>query len=142
MGQIYAVAKEVISSLETDRDIAALFVERPDDWRTSGGLYALSRSPYWHRAWISQEIILDSHVKLMADVHMLPLDVLPPYHTAMAKRRIYSGMRKTRLSSYENTAPSAKTISRHTHVSPSLFSTSTLSCDARQNILAVGIMQE
>jgi hypothetical protein len=33
----------------------------------------------------------------MADVHMLPLDVLPPYHTAMTKRRIHYGMRKTRV---------------------------------------------
>jgi hypothetical protein len=88
MARIYAGAKEVISWLGTDRDLAIFFHKRACGWDMIdyGAIWALSRSPYWTRAWIVQEILLAHHVRLMADIYLLPLDALPPLRTAKLAR--------------------------------------------------------
>jgi hypothetical protein len=96
MGRIYSGAKEVISWLGTNKDIAILFGQHHGNWNHASGLYALSQSQYWQRAWVVQEILLGRHVKLMADVYMQPLDALPPYHITMPEKWTTYGMIQTR----------------------------------------------
>jgi hypothetical protein len=98
MGRIYAGAKEVVSWLGIQKDIITLFRDRPENGRRKvDGVVALSLSRYWWRAWIIQEIILGPHVKLMAGTYMLPLDELPPYHTAMSRKFNHYGAIQTRV---------------------------------------------
>jgi hypothetical protein len=90
MGRIYAGADEVISWLGNDQDIVTSFRNRSDNGIPSG-LNALYRSPYWSRAWVVQEVILGAHVKLMAGVHMLPIDALLAHHISQKNRWSYNG---------------------------------------------------
>jgi hypothetical protein len=98
MGRIYAGAKEVVSWLGIQKDIITLFRDRPENGRRKvDGVVALSLSRYWWRAWIIQEIILGPHVRLMAGAYILPLDELPPYHTAMSRKFNHYGAIQTRV---------------------------------------------
>jgi hypothetical protein len=95
MGRIYAGAKEVILWLGK-----APATKSADYWRSPEGLLSLSRSSYWTRAWIVQEVLLGHHVRLMVDNHILPLDALatlPPYHLAMPHKWTSYGRIQTRI---------------------------------------------
>jgi hypothetical protein len=77
MGRIYSKAKSVISWLGTDENIAAFLGQNGPADLLSAKADAFSRSPYWTRAWITQEIILGRQVIFMARDKMMALDALP-----------------------------------------------------------------
>jgi hypothetical protein len=87
MGDIFSRAQEVVCWLGMDEDIATLLKipisppeERDRYWsqvENRGGFERFVYSPYWYRAWITQEITLGTKVKLMACRSILDLDHLP-----------------------------------------------------------------
>jgi hypothetical protein len=82
MGTIYGKATEVISWLGLDKDIVK-FLRVIQDSRITENM-SFYRSPYWNRAWITQEIVLGHNVWLMAHKYMFPLDDL------LSKSNFYS----------------------------------------------------
>ncbi|KAH6644875.1 heterokaryon incompatibility protein-domain-containing protein, partial [Boeremia exigua] len=63
MGDIFRNAREVVSWLGNDRHITALLEKRHPSRR---GVEKLLSSPYWGRAWITQEVALAPSLTLMA----------------------------------------------------------------------------
>jgi hypothetical protein len=97
MGDIFSQAKEVISWLGRDENIASLLrgqSSQPDGHeqtsqnkghsadlyrigsKVHSGLGSLVYHAYWKRAWITQEVALGSKIKLMACCDVLDLDHL------------------------------------------------------------------
>jgi hypothetical protein len=100
MGDIFSQAKEVISWLGRDENIASLLREQSsqpnghepisqkkghsanlyrNESKVHSGFESLVYHAYWKRAWITQEVALGSEIKLMACCHVLDLDQLPAF---------------------------------------------------------------
>jgi hypothetical protein len=88
MGQIYAGAQEVISWLGDKKYIADFLREVPTGRWTAENMWSFSFSPYWGRAWITQEIILGRRLKIMAGQHILSFDQLPQVQSATSDTTI------------------------------------------------------
>jgi hypothetical protein len=79
MGLIFSHAEAVVSWLGTSPDIVEFLhqsshVEVPPYLAMS-----FTRNAYWTRAWVTQEIMLAKHVRLMAGDVELPMESLPEY---------------------------------------------------------------
>lgn len=74
MGEIYSGARGVISWLGINAHIAQFLGPSPYQGRNC--FRAFINSPYWERAWITQEFVLARKVSLMTGVTLMPLDTL------------------------------------------------------------------
>lgn len=76
MGKIYKNAQEVLSWLGNNKDIVRSLepsgVRRP----YGGTLQALVSSPYWDRAWVTQEICLGRKLTVVAGTNELPFNIV------------------------------------------------------------------
>jgi hypothetical protein len=78
MGHIYSRAGRVVSWLGNDRAISLfLHFTQAGKYHYSGGLHSFHQSPYWERAWITQEIALARKISFMACKTILDSDKLP-----------------------------------------------------------------
>jgi hypothetical protein len=77
MGRIYAGAEEVISWLGMNWKIAAMLITYPGKNNSLTQLNAYRDSPYWDRAWITQEIVLARSLKLMVCDSIMDISALP-----------------------------------------------------------------
>jgi hypothetical protein len=78
MGHIYSCAKRVVSWFGSDRTISLfLHFAKAGKYNYSGGLHSFHLSPYWERAWITQEIALARRISFMACKTILDSDQLP-----------------------------------------------------------------
>jgi hypothetical protein len=77
MGRIYAGAEEVISWLGMNWKIAAMLITYPGQDNTLTQLHAYRDSPYWNRAWITQEFVLARSLKLMVCDSIMDITALP-----------------------------------------------------------------
>jgi hypothetical protein len=85
MGRIYSEATDVISWLGNEKDIARFLKTSEKEHAFIIDDMSFYRSPYWGRAWITQEIVLGYHVWLMACDQMTSLDEL------LSKSKFYAG---------------------------------------------------
>jgi hypothetical protein len=77
MGRIYSCAQEVISWLGINWKIAAMLITYPGRDNTLYQLHAYRDSPYWGRAWITQEIVLGRKLNLMVCDSILDITAIP-----------------------------------------------------------------
>jgi hypothetical protein len=77
MGHIYSHAENVISWLGITWKIAAMLITYPGRANTLNQLLAYRDSPYWTRAWITQEIVLGRKLTLMVCDTILDITALP-----------------------------------------------------------------
>jgi hypothetical protein len=77
MGRIYSCAEEVISWLGINWKIAAMLITYPGRDNTLDQLRAYRDSPYWERAWITQEIVLGRKLRLMVCDSILDITAIP-----------------------------------------------------------------
>ncbi|KAH7087990.1 heterokaryon incompatibility protein-domain-containing protein [Paraphoma chrysanthemicola] len=67
MGRIFSNATRVVAWLGLDLDVSRLFKWIKDrNYTFPGGVIAFTKSPYWRRAWITQEFALAREVLYMA----------------------------------------------------------------------------
>ncbi|KAH5464174.1 hypothetical protein HBI31_204880 [Parastagonospora nodorum] len=80
MGQIYSRASRVVSWFGSDGTISLfLHFAQARRYNYVGGLVAFCMSPYWKRAWITQEIALARRISFMACQTILDSDQLPSH---------------------------------------------------------------
>jgi hypothetical protein len=77
MGLIFSHAEVVVSWLGTCPDIVGFLHRISDAERPPYSVMSFSRSSYWTRAWVTQEIVLAKSVMLMAGDAELPMESLP-----------------------------------------------------------------
>lgn len=88
MGQIYMGAKEVISWLGCNDDIAEFLQKASMQEHFSKGFGSFCHSQYWDRAWITQEIVLARRVKFMANKSTLDGTLVPLTDKQICELRI------------------------------------------------------
>jgi hypothetical protein len=78
MGHIYSRANRVVSWLGSDHPISLfLHFTQVGKYTYAGGLHSFQLSPYWERAWITQEVALARRISIMACKTILDSDQLP-----------------------------------------------------------------
>lgn len=88
MGQIYSGAREVIAWLGSDDTIASFLRSASIQKHSLVGFSAFCNSPYWDRAWITQEIALAPRVRFMAKSATLDGNSIPLSNKHICQLRI------------------------------------------------------
>jgi hypothetical protein len=81
MGHIFSQATTVVSWLGNDHAIARfLHFAQTGTYQYEWGRHSFNRSPYWDRAWTTQEVALARRISFMARKMVLDSDQLPASH--------------------------------------------------------------
>jgi hypothetical protein len=97
MARIYSKANDVVAWLGKDEDIAAGIGPNAPRPIPLPAYRAIFKSPYWERAWITQELVLGSRVRFMACRNLLSLDTLEEDSNVYYNREQFTWLELHRL---------------------------------------------